>query len=77
MIGPPDATLADVAAGYEDLGDAHYLADEVGDHAAEWRAQQNLDATVGRVAVRAGISRAQVQGLAMTEGPVQGPAAPA
>jgi hypothetical protein len=76
VIGPKDATLADVTAAYEDLGDAHYQADEVGDHAAEWRAQRDLDATTGRVAARAGISHAQVQGHALAEGPVQGPAAP-
>jgi len=69
VIGPPDATLADVAAAYEDLGDAHYQADEVGDHAAAWRAQQTLDATADRVAAREGVSRSQIQGQALAFAP--------
>ena len=69
MIGPGDATLAGVAAAYADLGDAHYQADEIGDHAAEWRAQQNLDATVDRVAAREGVSRSLVQGQALAHVP--------
>jgi hypothetical protein len=58
---PRDATLADVTAAHEDLGDAHWLDTEMGDHAAEWRAQRDLDATVARVASRSDAYRAETE----------------